>query len=258
MTNIRALIVDDEPLARERLRGLLEAEPDIAVVGECTDGEAAVDAIRAEPPDLVFLDVQMPNLDGFGVVEAVGPENMPVTVFVTAYDRYALRAFEVHALDYLLKPFDRARFAVALGRARSQLQQDRAAGAADQLLALLDEVKGGGPRKGADHIAVKSSGGVSFLRAEEVDWVEAAGNYAKLHSGGDVHLIRETLNALESRLDAEQFVRIHRSTIVNLDAVKELQPLFHGDYAVMLRDGTELVLSRSYRQKLKGLFGNAL
>src|SRR4051812_24198762 len=168
MANIRALIVDDEPLARERLRGLLEAEPDVAVVGECTDGEAAVEAIRAEPPDLVFLDVQMPNLDGFGVVEAVGPEQMPVTIFVTAYDRYALQAFEVHALDYLLKPFDRARFSVALGRARAQLQHDRAAGAADQLLALLDEVKGG-PRKGADRIAVKSSGGVSFLRSEEVD-----------------------------------------------------------------------------------------
>lgn len=257
MTNIRALIVDDEPLARERLRGLLEAEPDVTVVGECADGEAAVDAIRAEPPDLVFLDVQMPNLDGFGVVEAVGPENMPATVFVTAYDRYALQAFEVHALDYLLKPFDHARFAVALGRARAQLQQDRAAGAADQLLALLDEVKTPA-RKGTERIAVKSAGGVSFLRAEEVDWVEAAGNYAKLHAGRDVHLLRETLNALETRLDPEQFVRIHRSTIVNLDAIKELQPLFHGDYAVILRDGTELVLSRSYRQKLKGLFGNAL
>ena len=257
MANIRALIVDDEPLARERLRGLLEAEPDVAVVGECADGEAAVDAIRAEPPDLVFLDVQMPNLDGFGVVEAVGPENMPVTVFVTAYDRYALRAFEVHALDYLLKPFDRARFTVALDRARAQLEQDRAAGAADRLLALLDETKAP-PRKGAERIAVKSSGGVSFVRAEEIDWVEAAGNYAKLHAGGDVHLIRETLNAMEARLDPEQFVRIHRSTIVNLDAIKELQPLFHGDYAVILRDGTELVLSRSYRQKLKGLFGNAL
>ena len=257
MATIRALIVDDEPLARERLRGLLETEPDVTVVGECSDGEAAVEVIRAEPPDLVFLDVQMPNLDGFGVVAAVGPENMPVTVFVTAYDRYALQAFEVHALDYLLKPFDRARFAVALARVRAQLEQDRAAGAADRLLALLDETKTP-PRKGAERIAVKTSGGVSFVRAEEIDWVEAAGNYAKLHAGGDVHLLRETLNALEARLDPEQFVRIHRSTIVNLDAIKELQPLFHGDYAVILRDGTELVLSRSYRQKLKGLFGNAL
>jgi two-component system LytT family response regulator len=252
---LHVLIVDDEPLARSRLRALLEREPDVEVVGESGDGTAAVAAARALRPDLVFLDVQMPALDGFGVLEALG-EPLPAVVFVTAYDRYALRAFEVHALDYLLKPFDRERFRRALERARAALQRDESLAVNRKLLELLDDVRPG--RKAAPRLVVKTAGRVFFLRPEEIDWVEAAGNYVKLHAGREEHLLRETMSALEGRLDADRFVRIHRSALVNLDRVRELQPWFHGDYKVILRDGTELTLSRGYRPKLQELLGNTL
>ncbi len=254
MTPMRTLLVDDEPLARQRLRTLLQRESDVDVVAECGDGEQAVAAIAEHRPDLVFLDVQMPLLDGFDVLESLEPEERPVVVFVTAYDQYALRAFEVHALDYLLKPFDRDRFQKTMQRVRAELQRGNR-GADPRLTSLLEEVK---TRKPAERLLIKSSGRVYFLRVEDIDWIEAAGNYARLHAGSEMHLLRETMNGLETRLDAQKFLRIHRSTIVNIERIKELHPWFHGDYQVVLHDGTELTLSRSYRPKLQELFGDTL
>jgi two-component system LytT family response regulator len=255
MVQIRALIVDDEPLARQRVRKLLEAEPDFLVVGECGDGEEAIAAIEEHQPQLVFLDVQMPGLDGFGVLEAVGPDQMPAVVFVTAYDRYALKAFEVHALDYLLKPFDRKRFQSVLGHARTLLQRDRG-DVGQQLRTLLEDLRSG--KKYLERLVIKSSNRIFFLRVEDIDWIESAGNYLRLHAGGEVHLLRETMNNLETRLDPDKFLRIHRSTMVHVERIRELQPWFHGDYVVVLHDGTQLTLTRTYRQRLQELFGNAL
>jgi two-component system LytT family response regulator len=252
-TKIRALIVDDEPLARERIRALLEREADVEIVGECADGREAVDAIRSHDPDLLFLDIQMPGMDGFGVVEAIGVERMPITIFVTAYDRYALKAFEAHALDYLVKPFDRPRFQRALRRARTQVERNQPAEVDERVLAMIEEARA--KHKPLERIMIKSAGRVFFLRLEEVDWIEAAGNYVKLHVGKEAHLLRETMNALETRLATNRFLRIHRSTIVNVERIQELQPLFHGDYVVILRDGTQLTLSRSYRPKFQEFFG---
>ena len=252
---LRILIVDDEPLARTRIRSLLDKEPDATVVGECGDGQQAVTLINELQPDLLFLDVQMPVLDGFGVVESLDIDRMPAIIFVTAYDRYAIRAFEVHALDYLLKPFDRDRFQRALSRARDELSRQEKKASTEKLLELLEDVQT--QRKPLQRLVIKAAGRVFFLRLEEIDWIEAAGNYVKLHAGKETHLLRETMNTLEGRLNTDQFVRIHRSTIVNLDRVKELQPWFHGDYRVILNDGTHLTLSRGYRQKLQELLGNS-
>ncbi len=252
--SIRALIVDDEPLGRQRIRSLLKEEADLEIVGECGNGRDAVAAIRDQQPDLVFLDVQMPGLDGFGVLEAVGPEQMPAVIFVTAHDNYALRAFEVHALDYLLKPFDRQRLRQALQRARQQItQRDKTVG---QYNALLEDVQSN--RKILDRLVIKSSGRVFFLKTEEIDWIEAAGNYLRLHVGGEVHLLRETMTNLETRLNSGKFIRIHRSTIVNIERIKELRPMFHGDYLVLLHDKTELTLSRSYRPRLQEILGESI
>jgi two-component system, LytTR family, response regulator len=252
---IRTLLVEDEPLMRERLRGLLAAETDVVNVGECANGPEAVAAIIADRPDLVFLDVQMPGLDGFEVIEAVGAEEMPATVFVTAYDRYAVRAFEVHALDYLLKPFNRERFRQALGRARARLQQGKAAEVNGLLRALLEDLRGTPrPRR----LVVKSESRICLLKPEEVDWVEAAGNYVRLHVGKEEHLLRTTMEALEAQLPPRQFVRLHRSAIANVERIQALEPSFHGDYVVQLRDGTELPLSRTYRPRLEELLGRPL
>jgi two-component system, LytTR family, response regulator len=244
---IRTLIVDDEPLARTRLRSLLEREPDVTVVGECGDGRRAVALVDELEPDLLFLDVQMPVLDGFGVLEALDPDRMPAVIFVTAYDRYAIRAFDVHALDYLLKPFDRDRFQRALARARSQI-------AANEKAQVLPHY-GPSQRRPLQRLVIKSLERVFFLRLEEIDWIEAAGNYVKLHVGAETYLRRETMTALEDRLNTDQFVRVHRSTIVNLDRIQELQAWFHGDYKVILHDGTQLTLSRGYREKLQEQLG---
>ena len=252
---IRVLIVDDEPLARERIRDLLASANDVEIVGECENGKEAVDLIREKKPDLLFLDVQMPHLDGFGVVEEIGAEEMPTTIFVTAYDRHALRAFEVHALDYLLKPFDAERFGKALERARIRLGQKQGQ-MNPQLEALLSDVQT--RSKPLERIMIKTSGRIFFLRLEEIDYIEAAGNYVRLHVGKEDHLLRETMSSLESKLDPRKFLRIHRSTIVNIESVKELQPLFHGEYAVLLRDGTQLTLSRGYRDKLEEHFGHSI
>jgi two-component system LytT family response regulator len=248
---IRALIVDDEPLAREIVREMLRRDPELEIVGEAGNGLEAVAAIEEHAPDIVFLDVQMPEMDGFGVLEAVSCERLPAVIFVTAYDQYAVRAFEVHAFDYILKPFDWERFEEALGRAKAQIRRDDDLG--QKLDALLQEMK---RRPGyVERIIIKTNGRVIFLRTEEIDWIEAEGNYVRLHVGKESFLQRETISSLEARLDGREFPRIHRSTIVNIDRVQELRPWFQGDYCVILRDGTQLPLSRNYWEKLKQLLG---
>ena len=251
---IRAAIVEDEPLARARLRSLLETQPDIEIVAECADGDSAVDELTRSPVDLVFLDVQIPGRDGFEVLEALGSEGLPVVVFVTAYDQYALKAFEVHAVDYLLKPYDEERFLRALHRARETLRQGQDGAVREQLLSLLKDLRPS-PQGATDRLVVKSSGRLAFLRVPEIDWIESAGNYACLHVGKETHLLRETMSSLESQLDSAVFVRIHRGTIVNIDRIREMQPLFHGEYQVILRDGTLLTLSRGYRERLQEAIG---
>jgi len=252
---IQVLIVDDEPLARERIRKLLQKEADLEIIGECADGSEAVAAIRKQRPDLVFLDVQMPELDGFGVLEQLEPGPIPVVVFVTAHDRFALRAFEVHALDYLLKPFDAERFRNALERARDRVQGRQTGELSHRISELLADLRTGAKKQ--DRLAVKTGGKILFLRMAEIEWIEAADNYVNLHLGSEAHLHRETMAALEEKLPADKFMRISRSTIVNIERIKELQPLFHGEHAVILRNGTRLTLSRSHRGELNRLLGRA-
>ncbi|MEZ5318964.1 MAG: LytTR family DNA-binding domain-containing protein [Vicinamibacterales bacterium] len=254
---LRAIIADDEPLARERLRSLLGEDTGVEVVAEARDGQEAVDAIRTHAPDLVFLDVQMPKLDGFEVIAAVGPDRMPPVVFVTAYDQHALRAFEVQALDYLLKPFDADRFQSALERVRRQVDSRESSDLGRRLLELVSTLRPERPAR-AERLVVKSGGRLFFLRADEIDWIEAAGNYVRLHVGTDGHLLRETMTSIESRLDPDLFFRIHRSHIVNIERIKELQPWFNGEYVVILRNGTQLTLSRGYREKLQERLGKPL
>lgn len=247
METIRALIVDDERPSRLRLREMLGEEPGVEVVGECADGEEAVQAIREESPDLLFLDVQMPRMGGFEVIQQVGPEAVPAVLFVTAYDQFALRAFEVHAVDYLLKPFSRERFRWAVERARAQIQYARGEEVSHRLWSLIKSV---GPKAGyLSRVEVKLRGRIVLLRVDEIDWVGAAGNYVELHVGKERHLLRESLGRLAERLDPAQFARIHRSTVVNVDRVAEMSPLFNGDYALFLRGGTRLVLSRTYSEQ---------
>ena len=261
MEKIRAIIVDDEKPARRRLRELLEKQPEIAIVAECSNGADAVRKIRALRPDLLLLDIQMPELDGFGVVEAIGAAQMPATIFVTAYDRYALKAFEVSALDYLLKPFSDERFERSLARVLSFVRANRREELSHRILSLLGQIQ---PKQtqntGAplDRLMIKDGGRVLFLRVEEIDWIEAAGVYVQVHAAGKTWLHRISLGELEARLDARQFLRIHRSTIVNLKRIRELHPHSHGDFLVALHDGTELKLSRSYRQKVEASLGQSL
>ncbi len=258
--SIRILIVDDEPIARRGIAALLADDPEVEVVGQAGDGRAAVEAIRALEPDIVFLDVQMPELDGFDVVDAVGTDAVGAIVFVTAYDEYAIRAFEVSAVDYLLKPFDRERFVAALDRAKKALRS-RETGElherVDALLRLLETTPAGpaaADQKPTQRIVIKDAGRVMFVRPAEIDWVDAAGNYVRLHVGKDAHLLRETMSGIEARLDRDRFIRISRSVIVNLDRVKEVQPLFNGSYVFVLHDGQKLESSRRYRAKLASLF----
>lgn len=249
---LRVMIVDDEPLARDSIRLALSGERDVEVVAECGDGETAVRAIQAHEPDLVFLDIQMPGLDGFGVIERVGPARMPLVVFVTAYDAHALRAFEVHALDYVLKPFDDARFADVLGRARERLARERDGEATRALAALLRDrgeaftAAGGYARR----IMVRHDDRIRFVPVEAIRYLEAEGNYVRIHAGTERHRIRTTLAALLDQLDPCHFVRIHRSTAVNVEHVREIQPWFGGDYVAVLREGQRLKVSRRYRDGL--------
>jgi two-component system, LytTR family, response regulator len=256
MNKIRTIIIDDEPLARRGIRAQLKTEADIEIIAECGNGRDAIRLIEDEKPDLVFLDIQMPELDGFGVIEALGIERLPAIVFVTAYDKYALRAFDVHALDYLLKPFDPERFATALARARAQIERKEISDLSERLQSLIDDLKPN--RKYSERIVIKSAGRIFFLGVEEIDWVEAADNYVRLHAGRASHLLRETMNSIEKRLDPAQFMRIHRSTIINTRRIKELHALFHGEYEITLMDGTRLTTARGYRERLQELFGNAL
>ena len=249
---IRTCIVDDEPLARERIRSLLDGEPDIEVVAECGDGQEAVATIRSQRPDLLFLDVQMPVLDGFGVLQALDGDVPPAVVFVTAYDQYALQAFEVSALDYLLKPFSVTRFRKAVHRVRTELTREGGPVTSERLMSLLETFRPP-DKKTSERIVLKSAGRVSFLKTDELDWVAAEGNYVRLHVGAQSYLLRETMKGIETKLDPERFIRIHRSTIVNTDRIKELHPLFHGEYAVILRDGTRLTASRGPENKLRRL-----
>jgi two-component system LytT family response regulator len=248
---IRTLIVDDESLARERLRQLLQSEPEIELVGECADGQEAVVVIQKQSPDLIFLDIQMPELDGFGVLQAVTVEPPPVIVFVTAHDKFALRAFEVHAVDYLLKPFDRERFQKALSRALDRVKHRESSGQNEAQAAVLTKLKR--PSKPLERLAVKTGGRVIFVKLADIDYIEAAHNYVELHVEKQSHLLRETVNSIEARLPADKFVRISRSVIVNIERVKELQPLFYGEYTVTLQNGVRLTLSRRYRDKLQQL-----
>jgi two-component system LytT family response regulator len=248
-----ALIVDDEPLARRSIRKHLKAFPEFEVAGECGDGESAVAAIREREPDLVFLDIQLPEFDGFDVIRSVGREEMPVTIFVTAYDRYALQAFEAHALDYLLKPFSEDRFRDSLLRARRTLEMGKQQAPNHQLSRLLDEIN---KRKDyLERIPVPANGRFLFVSVQDLDWIEAEGNYLRLHGKSVSHLIRGNMNEMEKKLDPDRFMRIHRSTIVNLPRIREVQPWFHGHHRVIMTSGQELKLSRYQRDKLRLLLG---
>ena len=222
------------------------------MIGECATGNDAVQAIREHSPDLVFLDVQMPDGNGFDVLESIDLHQMPIVVFVTAYDQYAIRAFDVHALDYLLKPFDQSRFEQAVVRAKSEVVLRNNTNVNQKLLSLLEHIESN--KKHMDRILVKSAGRVFFLRFDEIDWIESAGNYVKLHVGSESHLLRETMGEMEKKLGTEKFVRIHRTAIVNIDRIKELQPWFNGEYIVLLTNGEKLTASRGYKRKLSELF----
>ena len=257
---IRALIVDDEPLARRRVRQLAAGEPDLEFVGECADGPEALAAIAEQAPDLVFLDVNMPGLDGLEVAGKLPPGRPPVIIFTTAYDQHAVRAFEARALDYLVKPLTAERFRAALTRAREHLEQRRAGEAARGLLALLAARSGGDipapvvprPPAGApaflSRLTIKTDERLVVLRTEEIDSIESAGNYVSVHVGQESHILRDTLGSLEAQLPPEKFLRISRSAIVNLDRVKELQPIFKGEHVVVLRNGRKLAMTRGLRE----------
>jgi two-component system, LytTR family, response regulator len=257
---VRALIVDDEPLAREGIRMRLKREPDIEIIGECGNGREAVTFIRREAPDLIFLDIQMPRLDGFGVIEAIGVRQMPQVIFITAYDEHALRAFEVSALDYLLKPIDGARFLEALDRARNRIRGNNLEAISEQLQKMMSTLNA--KRTYLERLSIKSgksgpaAGRIIFLDVDRIDWIEAADNYVRVHAGRESHLLYATMNNLESRLDPDKFLRIHRSAIVNIGRIKELHPLFHGEYQLILIDGTQLTSGRGYRENLQKLLNN--
>jgi two-component system, LytTR family, response regulator len=248
------LIVDDEPLAREGLRMLLSEDPDVTAIHQAKDGREAIIAIRKARPDLVFLDVQMPEMDGLAVVREIGVERMPAVVFVTAHDQYAIRAFEINAIDYLLKPVTRERFAQALARAKARLQSQPGEDASRQILSLLETIAA--PHRSVKRLAVRSAGKTVFVDVGDVDWIEGAENYVKLHVGRAAHLVHVAMSTLEKSLDPDTFLRIHRSIIVNVGHIQELEPALHGEYLVTLQNGVRLRSGRTYHEKLKALTGN--
>ena len=259
---VRTLVIDDEPLAREHLRGLLAARDDIAVIGECGDGRSAVARIHADAPELVLLDVQMPEGGGFDVVREVGVERMPAVIFVTAYDQHALAAFDVHAVDYLLKPVNRARFSRAIdrvvrllrpGRGSAETGHEVAGREGAQVARAMEAIEG--TRPGADRLTVRAGERMLYLRMQDIDWVEAADDVARLHVGKQVFDHRITLSHLEQRLPARTFVRVHRSAIVNVDRIREFQPWFQGDWIIVLADGTRIQTGKSYRTRVRALIG---
>ncbi|MEP7338065.1 MAG: LytTR family DNA-binding domain-containing protein [Acidobacteriota bacterium] len=248
---IRALIVDDEPLPRERIRTLLAEHSNIEVIGECEDGQEAANRILAEQPELVFLDIQMPELDGFEVIKAISHEYLPAIVFVTAYDEHAIRAFEVNAIDYLLKPINAARFEKAVLRAIDRLINAGASAREPdrQLLNFVGRLRA--EQQYTTRFVVRAGSKLSFVRASDVDWIDVADNYVRLHVAGREHLVRDTLKSVESQLDPEIFVRVHRSIIINLDRIESVEPHFHGEYLVTMKDGSKLTTSRSYSERLR-------
>ena len=247
--NIRALIVDDEPLAREWVRSAVAEDPELEVLGECGDGFEAAEAIRRLKPDLVFLDVQMPGLDGFGVLEALSPEEIPAVVFVTAFDQYAVRAFEAQAVDYLMKPFSKERVEEALRRVRELVKGKSLEDFRESVAKIVEKIRR--DRSFPEWVLLKADGKNIFVKVKDIDWIESSRNNVRIHVGQTIYLLHETTSAIASRLDPKKFLRIHRSAIVNIERIKELHPWFNGDYAVVLRDGTQLTLSSSYRDRLK-------
>lgn len=246
---IRTVVVDDEPLACKRLEKLLKEDEEIELISLCANGEEAIKQIKEEQPDLVFLDIQMPEINGFDVLQNIDQDEAPLIIFVTAYDEYALKAFEVHALDYLMKPFKKERFFDSLNRAKKTLKQDSRAGMNSKIDNLLEYLE---PAQGAlSRILVKSSGRYFFLKTTDIDWIESAGNYVRIHSGGNNYLIRETMINMEKKLDSDTFFRIHRSTIINVNKVKELEQWFHGDYQVIMYNEEKLTMSRNYKELLE-------
>jgi two-component system, LytTR family, response regulator len=248
---IRTLIVDDMPLSRQRTRRYLTSEADVEIVGESGDAETALQAIDSLNPDLVLLDIQMPGMNGLELLEKIPAGRRPAVVFITAFDEFAVPAFAAHAVDFLLKPFDRERVSKVMGRVREYLEAKPATAAPPTASASVTESKG----PYLNRFAVKSVGRTVFVATDSVDWLETAGNYICLHAGKETHLVRETMNQIEAQLDPSQFVRIHRSTMVRIEAIREVQPLFNGDRAVILRDGSKLTMSRSYRDKAKAALG---
>jgi two-component system, LytTR family, response regulator len=254
---VRVIVADDEPIGRHRLVRLLQAEPDTDVVAACADGEEAVEAIREHAPDIVLLDIQMPNLDGFEVVAALGDAHQPVVIFVTAHDQYALRAFQVHAFDYLLKPVDQDRLREALARAVSSAARLPQPSPTRRILGLLEELNARERARGRERLVVRTPERAFFLRTETIDYIEAAGKFVHLHVGRTVHPLRESMAELEQELDSVRFLRISRSVIVNLDRIQEIQPWFQGDYVLILTDGTKLTSTRGYRDNMRRLLGRS-
>jgi two-component system LytT family response regulator len=252
--SVTALLVDDEPLAREGLRILLARDPEVSAIHEARDGHEAVEAIRSLRPDLVFLDVQMPGMDGFAVVQEIGADAMPAVVFVTAHDKYAIQAFELNAFDYLLKPVTEERFAKALARSKARLRSNPVDDPNSRILSLLETMAS--PRHFLRRLAVRSAGKTIFVDVADVDWIEAAENYVQLHAGRAQHLLHVTMNTLEKSLDSELFLRIHRSVMVNVKRIKELEPVTHGEYVITLANGVRLQSGRIYTEKLKALAAN--
>jgi len=253
MNSIRVCIIDDEPIACRKIQGMLKDHPEIEVLEICKNGDDASNAIQRHLPDLIFLDVQMPGMDGFGVLESLKElQKFPHVIFITAYDRYAVRAFEFHAFDYLLKPFDKKRFDDALARAKTELLQKSSESYNHDLLTLLNEMKN--PVQSLDRMVINNR----VVKTDEIDWIEAQGKYSLIHEGPEAHLVREGLTDFEAQLDSRKFLRIHKSTIVNVDRIERLHPLFHGDCQIILRDGTVLTVSRRYRAKLNERLGKPL
>lgn len=251
---LRAAVVDDEMLARQIIREMLAHDPEVEIVAECVNGSEAIDAIKNFKPDLLFLDIQMPEVAGFEVLESLIDTSLPKVIFVTAYDQYAIRAFDYHALDYLLKPFDRERFELAVARAKTQIQRERNGELDKRIRDLLNALKS--ESKHVERLVIKNGGRVYFLEVDEIHWIEAEGNYVRLHTTGKSHLLREGIGTLEEQLDPKKFLRVHRSSIVRIDSIKELQPWFHGEYHIILHNGTKLTLSRNYRDQLQQVLGN--
>jgi two-component system LytT family response regulator len=254
---MRVIIADDESLARKKLRFMLAAETDVQVLAECQDGAETLHALAIYRPDLLLLDIRMPDLDGFEVLGRIPPQDLPIVIFTTAYDSHAVRAFEAHALDYLLKPFDQERLHQAVNRARTELLKTNDREATQRILHLLSESAGRQPTLGR-RLIVKAGGRVVFLSFDEIDWVEAAANYVRIYVGKQAYLLRRGIGEIADRLDPSQFIRIHRSAIVNVHKIKELQPVNSGEYIVVLRDGKELSCSRGYRSGLKELIDKTL